>query len=198
MHKTFGFEKDNFLVSIMMKISFTLLVDIALVSGFAFQARNDIAVRRSTKLNMAAALIIQNKGGGHGELGELPEFPSIRDYQNHHSSQQSLYLGFQLAKKLLTQPEVTSITILQDEACKIDKEPFKSYSTDIPDVKVIKAALGDETFTADMLQGVLGTGASYEYVWDNASKGASGAGKAVIDCAKAWNSKILTYVSSAG
>jgi len=123
---------------------------------------------------MAAALIIQNKGGGHGEL------------------------GFQLAKKLLTQPEVTSITILQDEACKIDKEPFKSYSTDIPDVKVIKAALGDETFTADMLQGVLGTGASYEYVWDNASKGASGAGKAVIDCAKAWNSKILTYVSSAG
>jgi len=35
-------------------------------------------------------------------------------------------------------------------------------------------------------------------VWDNASKGAVGAGKAVVDCAQVWDSKLLTYVSSAG
>jgi nucleoside-diphosphate-sugar epimerase len=52
--------------------------------------------------------------------------------------------------------------------------------------------------TADSLQSILGEGASYEYVWDNASKGPEGAGKAICDCAKSWNTKLFTYVSSAG
>lgn len=121
---------------------------------------------------MSAALIVQNKGGGHGEL------------------------GFQLAKNLSSNSKITSITILQDSACNDAKEPFVSYASDIPDVKIVKADLADESLTSSDLQTLLGQ--SYDYVWDNASKGAVGAGKAVVDCAKDWNCKLLTYVSSAG
>jgi nucleoside-diphosphate-sugar epimerase len=131
------------------------------------------AVRGETSLSMSAALIVQNKGGGHGEL------------------------GFQLAKTLQNNSKITSITILQDEACNDDKEPFASYSTDIPDVNIIKANLADDSMTADSLQSILGE-TSYEYVWDNASKKPEGAGKAICDCAKSWNTKLFTYVSSAG
>jgi nucleoside-diphosphate-sugar epimerase len=127
-----------------------------------------------TSLSMSAALIVQNKGGGHGEL------------------------GFQLAKTLSANPKITSVTILQDDACNDAKEPFVSYATDLPsNVKVVKASLGDSMTASDM-QSVLGDGASFEYVWDNASKGPVGAGKAVCDCAKDWGVKLLTYVSSAG
>ena len=123
-------------------------------------------------LSMSSALIVQNKGGGHGEL------------------------GFQLAKNLQSNPKITSITILQDAACDDTKEPFASYASDIPNVNIVKADLADESMTAADMQSLLKQ--PYDYVWDNASKGAAGAGKAVIDCAKDWNSKLLTYVSSAG
>mmetsp|Transcript_15987 Transcript_15987/g.24236 ORF Transcript_15987/g.24236 Transcript_15987/m.24236 type:complete len:362 (+) Transcript_15987:2-1087(+) len=141
----------------------------ASVSAFSFQGS---PTRPRTSLSMSAALIVQNKGGGHGEL------------------------GFQLAKNLSSNSKISSITILQDSACSDSKEPFVSYASDIPDVKVVKADLADESMTAEDMQKLLGQ--SYEYVWDNASKGAVGAGKAVVDCAKAWDSKLLTYVSSAG
>jgi nucleoside-diphosphate-sugar epimerase len=120
-------------------------------------------------------LIVQNKGGGHGEL------------------------GFQLAKKLATIDKIDSITILQDDACKDDKEPFCSYATDLPaHVTVIKASLGDESVDADTLQSWLGTDAKFEYVYDNHSKGPVGSGKAICDCAKNWGCRLYTYVSSAG
>ena len=105
-------------------------------------------------------------------------------------------LGFQLAKNLSANSKITSITILQDAACKMESEPFVSYASDIPDVRIVTSDLTDESMTADDMQKLLGE--RYDYVWDNASKGAVGAGKAVVDCAKAWNSKLLTYVSSAG
>ena len=122
----------------------------------------------------ASALIVQNKGGGHGEL------------------------GYQLAKVLENSEKIDSITILQDAAAKESSEPFKSYSTDLPNVKIVKAPLGEDSLTADSLQALLGEDTTFDYVWDNASKNAQGAGKAVCDCAKAWNVKLLTYVSSAG
>lgn len=102
-----------------------------------------------------------------------------------------------MAKKLSTHPKISSITILQDDACNDSREPFKSYAADLPGVKIVKASLGDESMTADSLKSLLG-GESFEYVWDNASKGPVGAGKAVCDCAKEWDVKLLTYVSSAG
>lgn len=123
---------------------------------------------------MSSALIVQNKGGGHGEL------------------------GYQLCKKLQQESKITSITILQDEACNDTKEPFASYATDLTDVTIIKTNLADDTMTSESLQSVLGDGASFEYVWDNASKSPTGSGKAICDCAKEWNTKLFTYVSSAG
>ena len=132
-----------------------------------------IAVGASAfSLSMSSALIVQNKGGGHAEL------------------------GYQLSKNLQSNPKISSITILQDSACNDAKEPFASYATDIPNVKIVKADLADESMTAADIQNLLKQ--PYDYVWDNASKGAVGAGKAVIDSAKEWNSKLLTYVSSAG
>jgi len=108
-----------------------------------------------------------------------------------------LLAGFQLAKNLQSNSKITSITILQDEACNDESEPFKSYPSDIPDVKIVKANLSDETMTAESLQSILGD-SSFEYVWDNASKKPEGAGKAICDCAKSWNTKLFTYVSSGG
>jgi hypothetical protein len=105
--------------------------------------------------------------------------------------------GFQLAKNLKSNPKITSITILQDDACNDEKEPFKSYLTDIPDVKVVKAPLGEESTMAENLKSIL-RGQSFDYVWDNASKKPEGAGKAICDCAKDWGVKLFTYVSSAG
>lgn len=134
------------------------------------------SVRVRSSLSMSSALIVQNKGGGHGEL------------------------GYQIAKKLQSNPKISSITILQDDACNDEKEPFKSYSTDLPDVKVIKAAISSDesmSLTSESLQSIL-EGKSYEYIWDNASKKPEGCGKAICDLAKEWNTKLFTYVSSAG
>jgi hypothetical protein len=144
----------------------------ATVSGFV--PNHESFVRTKSSLSMSAALIVQNRGGGHGEL------------------------GYQLAKNLSSNPKITSITILQDGACNYEKEPFKSYKSDLPDVKVVKASLADESMTAADLQKILGEGEKFDYVWDNASKAPEGSGKAICDCAKEWGVKLLTYVSSAG
>mmetsp|Transcript_18553 Transcript_18553/g.28045 ORF Transcript_18553/g.28045 Transcript_18553/m.28045 type:complete len:361 (-) Transcript_18553:2383-3465(-) len=149
---------------------FSLFLIASQAAGFTSFPTKD---RLSSSLSMSAALIVQNKGGGHGEL------------------------GFQLAKTLSSNSKISSITILQDDACKDTTEPFKSYQSDIPDVKIVKVSLGDEAMDADSIKTALG-GQSFDYIWDNASKGAVGAGKAIVDCAKQWNCKLLTYVSSAG
>jgi nucleoside-diphosphate-sugar epimerase len=151
-----------------MKICFFLAL---LTPALAFAPRQ--SARPSLALN-AAALIVQNKGGGHGEL------------------------GYQLAKVLESNDKIDSITILQDDACKDTSEPFKSYATDLPNVKVIKAPLSDESMTAETLQSLLGADSKFDYVWDNASKKPEGAGKAICDAAKKWNVRLFCYVSSAG
>ncbi|GKY93051.1 hypothetical protein MPSEU_000273400 [Mayamaea pseudoterrestris] len=155
-----------------MKSLLCSLVTLSGSSAFAFSPRG--TSRFSLALN-ANALIVQNKGGGHGEL------------------------GYQLAKVLETNDKIDSITILQDEACKDTAEPFQSYATDLPNVKIIKAPLADDEMTAEKLQSLVGGAeARFDYVWDNASKNAQGAGKAVCDAAKNWNVKLFCYVSSAG
>jgi nucleoside-diphosphate-sugar epimerase len=138
--------------------------------------------QRKSKLNLSngSVLIVQNKGGGHGEL------------------------GYQLSKILRDQYSdvVSSITILQDAAYKPGNEPFRSYAVDLPEVNVITAPLsGDDesSTTSETLQQALGgDGVTFDYVWDNASKDDTGAGKALVDCAKSWNVQLLCYVSSAG
>mmetsp|Transcript_9049 Transcript_9049/g.11118 ORF Transcript_9049/g.11118 Transcript_9049/m.11118 type:complete len:386 (-) Transcript_9049:73-1230(-) len=123
------------------------------------------------------ALIVQNKGGGHGEL------------------------GYQLAKTLSSHPKISSITILQDDACDKTKEPFKSYTADLPEVEIIDTNLGFEGMEPFQIQSILGgRDASFDYVWDNASKSAKdgSCGKALCDAALSWQPKLFCYVSSAG
>jgi len=156
----------------MQILRHVLATTLLLASALAFAPSSTSNPRSTTSLN-AAALIIQNKGGGHGEL------------------------GYQLAKTLSNHETIDSITILQDDAAKDEQEPFKSYATDLPDVKIVKAPLADEAMTKESLQSLLG-GATFDYVWDNASKKPEGAGKACADAAKDWGCKLYTFVSSAG
>lgn len=157
-------------------IALGLLLASASTSAFTLSNRPSSShAATKTALSMSSALIVQNKGGGHGEL------------------------GFQLAKTLQSNSKITSITILQDDACKDDSEPFQSYATDIPDVTILKAPLSsDSSLTAESLQATLGDGSTFDYIWDNSSKKPEGAGKAICDLAKEWNTKLFTYVSSAG
>lgn len=128
----------------------------------------------ATSLSMARALIVQNKGGGHGEL------------------------GFQIAEKLSADEKIDKITILQDNSCDLEAEPFKFYSSHLPDVDVIYAKLGDESMDAKSIQDLLG-GEEFEYIWDNYSKGPEGSSKALCDIAKDWGClKLYVYISSAG
>jgi len=105
--------------------------------------------------------------------------------------------GYQLAKTLSDHPKIDSITILQDDACDDTTEPFVSYPTDLPNVDVIRAPLGDDSLNANLMRAILDR-ESYEYVWDNASKKPEGAAKAICELAKSWDCKLYTYVSSAG
>jgi nucleoside-diphosphate-sugar epimerase len=107
--------------------------------------------------------------------------------------------GYQLAKTLQANPKITSITILQDEACDDTKEPFNLYMPDLPDVEVIQVNFSYDQWTVADMQGVLGgRDVKFDYIWDNASKNAEGPGKLLCDCAKNWDPKLYTYVSSAG
>mmetsp|Transcript_46143 Transcript_46143/g.111843 ORF Transcript_46143/g.111843 Transcript_46143/m.111843 type:complete len:368 (-) Transcript_46143:4293-5396(-) len=136
--------------------------------------------RSSTSSLDASALIIQNKGGGHGEL------------------------GYQLAKVLQEnyKDKITNITILQDEDCDMEKEPFKSYGVDLEGVEVNYLPIGTGADWIDMhfMQNMLGGKRfSFEYVFDNASKKPVAEYKALVDCAAEWeNLKMYCYVSSAG
>lgn len=123
----------------------------------------------------ASALIIQNKGGGHGEL------------------------GYQLCKTLQSESykdKIDSITLLQDDACNDEQEPFCSYKG-LEGVEVVYAPLGKDTVTVESLELLLGY-KSFDYVFDNNSKKPEGPAKACADSAKQWNSKLYVYVSSAG
>lgn len=166
-------------VSIMRVYLWAMLAvtgqSVAAFTAVHYQRPDAVAAASSTTSLSATGLIVQNKGGGHGEL------------------------GYQLAKALQQHGTITAITILQDQACKDTQEPFKSYATDLPDVTVIRAPLADESMTAADLQALLGgDDVTFDYVWDNASKAPVGAGRACVDCAKNWGVQLYTYVSSGG
>jgi nucleoside-diphosphate-sugar epimerase len=167
-------------MTMILPIRRLLLLPLVAVSGFSPLPRS---TQKSPRANVsssqlqASALIVQNKGGGHGEL------------------------GFQLAQVLADRygAKIDSITLLQDDACKDNEEPFQSYGTLPANVRVIKAPLGKSSFDATALQSVLGgADTRFDYVFDNASKGPEGAGKACADCAKNWGVALYVYVSSAG
>jgi nucleoside-diphosphate-sugar epimerase len=114
------------------------------------------------------ALIVQNKGGGHGEI------------------------GFHLAKALHTKG--IPVTILQ-ETCKTSQQPFASYGQLEREGVSIVTCKVSESSASDLL-GTLGD-KSFDFVIDNNSKDASGC-QSLVELAKTWGSKQYIYVSSAG
>ena len=106
-----------------------------------------------------------------------------------------------MAKNLLNNEKITSITILQDESCNYEKEPFKSYFEDLEknDVHIIQANFAYEEMTTADMQGILGgRDVTFDYIWDNASKGPDATARCLVNCAKNWGPKLYSYVSSAG
>jgi len=130
--------------------------------------------RRSTVTSVVAggesrALIIQNKGGGHGELG--------------------FHLALQLAKD-----KGLKVTVLHDggAAPKTGKEPWDSYGElEAAGVEMVWADLG--AGTAEPLKDK----GAFEFVFDNWAKDAEGASP-VVSLAKDWDVSNYVFVSSAG
>lgn len=146
-----------------------LWVSIELCHSFTPSTTN---VRRKSSQLEATALIVQNKGGGHGEL------------------------GFQVAQ--LLSKDNHYVTILQDRAANFDKEPFTSYESDLANCKIVKADLSSDLSREDLNQ-LLGNAVSFDYVFDNFSKGPEGTAKACADlAASSWKVQLYIYVSSAG
>eukprot|EP00444_Apocalathium_aciculiferum_P008529 CAMPEP_0183402152 /NCGR_PEP_ID=MMETSP0370-20130417/13711_1 /TAXON_ID=268820 /ORGANISM="Peridinium aciculiferum, Strain PAER-2" /LENGTH=412 /DNA_ID=CAMNT_0025583691 /DNA_START=60 /DNA_END=1298 /DNA_ORIENTATION=+ len=86
-----------------------------------------------------AALIVQNKGGGHGELG--------------------YHLALKLAKD-----KGLKVTMINDSAAKKSKPPFNSYADlEAAGVEVKWAALAEEGALASAMEGV----GPCDYVFDN-------------------------------
>lgn len=162
-----------------MKLLAILFLQATSVAAFTSSVGGVNKQRCTTSLD-ASALIIQNKGGGHGEL------------------------GYQLAKVLQEnyKDKITNITILQDEECNMQKEPFKSYGKDLEGIEVnyLPIGTGAEWINKDFMQNMLGGKKfTFEYVFDNASKKPVAEYKALVDCAAEWeNLKMYCYVSSAG
>ena len=55
-------------------------------SAFIPSNRPSHAAARKSSLSMSAALIVQNKGGGHGELGTLDTLSETYLCLKHHTS----------------------------------------------------------------------------------------------------------------
>jgi len=136
------------------------------VGGFAKPS-----VRAATSplaLYMDAALILQNKGGGHGEIG--------------------FHLANQLKAKGL------DVHILQAADAKMDKLPFKDYgeltgmgvgitNIDLADSAALSSALAGKSFT---------------HVFDNFAKDVKTVETVANMAKSSWNVKSYCYVSSAG
>ena len=128
---------------------------------------------QAPEVSKSKVLIVQNKGGGHGEI------------------------GYQLCKTLQSTHAGVDITVLQDEACDYKKPPFSKYESDLlsKGVKVINTPLtGDGAGPAafDPVKGM-----QFDYIVDNWSKGADNA-NCVIDVAKSSGTAQHIFISSAG
>jgi hypothetical protein len=168
------------MMNLNLSIALTCLLSPVAISAFSSNTAGNGIPRSSTTSLDASALIIQNKGGGHGEL------------------------GYQLGKVLQEsyKYKIDKITILQDDECDMDQEPFKSYHTDFDGIEVNLLPIGsgadwiDKHFMQNMLGGKK---EKYDYIFDNASKKPAGPYKALVDCAADWGTvKLYCYVSSAG
>jgi len=103
--------------------------------------------RRGRTVAMAAtghAVIMQNKGGGHGEI------------------------GYHLARAL--QAKGLKVTMLQDTAAKKDKVPYSLYDADLKDVQITWIDPEDMQAYADAAAAAVKDGPPVTHIFDNYSK----------------------------
>lgn len=129
-----------------------------------------VGVDGFSSLHMSAghAIIVQNKGGGHGEI------------------------GFHLAKKLVDRS--LTVTLLQDATAKKDKLPFRKY-TELPwGTSVTWCALGDVAAIENALEGK----PPVTHIFDNFAKAPGEAAPYIEVAQQSTDFKCYAFVSSAG
>ncbi|KAJ1632232.1 hypothetical protein T492DRAFT_990713 [Pavlovales sp. CCMP2436] len=117
---------------------------------------------------MAHALIVQNKGGGHGEI------------------------GFHLAKALRVKG--VEVTFVQDPAAKKAKLPFSQYESELSDCNVVWCAPTD----AAAILGALAGREPLTHVFENNAKGPSDIAPALAAALVSPVFKLFAFVSSGG
>lgn len=117
---------------------------------------------------MAHALIVQNKGGGHGEI------------------------AFHLAKAL--RAKGVDVTIVQDAAAKASKPPFSRYESELSDCSI---AWCDPTDSAAVAAALAGRPA-LTHVFDNFAKSPAECAPALDAALASPAFQLFAFVSSAG
>jgi nucleoside-diphosphate-sugar epimerase len=155
----------------------SIVACIAIFVGInAFKPGTNIRIRPASSLSMISgrALVIQNKGGGHGTI------------------------GYELCKSLKKQHSGLDIVILQDK-CNYKKPPFSFYEDLKRDfgVTIVDAPLsGSDAINADSIPAAI-SGVKFDYIIDNWSKKPENA-QLGINIAKESAAKQYLFVSSAG
>mmetsp|Transcript_11217 Transcript_11217/g.33850 ORF Transcript_11217/g.33850 Transcript_11217/m.33850 type:complete len:369 (+) Transcript_11217:134-1240(+) len=144
------------------------LICLALSTAAAF-APTATPARTGTKLNAGVGVIIQNKGGGHGEI------------------------GFHLAKTLIDKG-LDSVKIVQDADAKKDKLPFCKYDELPAAVSVEWVDMGD----AAAVEAACSSAGAITHVYDNFAKSPADAAPVIAAAKGSSDFKTYAFVSSAG
>lgn len=154
-----------------MNYALLITVVLSLTGVDAFTSR--FLNMKAPDVTKSKVLIIQNKGGGHGEI------------------------GFQLCKSLQSTYSGVDITVLQDEACNYSKPPFSKYESELTSngIKILNTKLTGDGSGPSAFDPVRGM--QFDYVIDNWSKGTDNA-NCVIDVAKSSGASQHVFISSAG
>lgn len=118
------------------------------------------------------AVIMQNKGGGHGEI------------------------GFHLA--LALQAKGLKVTLLQDSAAKKSKVPYRLYEEKLPEVGVVWVDPSDAAAYAEAVAAAVKDGPPVTHIFDNFSKEPSEITPLLALAKGSADFKLYSFVSSAG
>eukprot|EP00930_Biecheleria_cincta_P032739 TRINITY_DN226_c0_g1_i1.p1 TRINITY_DN226_c0_g1~~TRINITY_DN226_c0_g1_i1.p1 ORF type:complete len:720 (+),score=158.02 TRINITY_DN226_c0_g1_i1:134-2293(+) len=130
------------------------------------------AARQTIAMQAGHALIMQNKGGGHGEI------------------------GYHLA--LALQSKGLKVTMLQDSAAKKQQVPYSLYESNLPDVGITWIDPGDAQAYSAAAMAALRNGPPVTHIFDNHSKKPEDI-EPLLTLAKASpDFKLYSFVSSAG
>eukprot|EP00931_Biecheleriopsis_adriatica_P038782 TRINITY_DN2216_c0_g2_i4.p1 TRINITY_DN2216_c0_g2~~TRINITY_DN2216_c0_g2_i4.p1 ORF type:complete len:801 (+),score=204.81 TRINITY_DN2216_c0_g2_i4:69-2471(+) len=130
------------------------------------------AARQAVVMQAGHALIMQNKGGGHGEIG--------------------YHLALALQKKGL------KVTILQDSAAKKNKVPYSLYDSDLPEAGITWMDPEDTQAYSAAAMAALQNGPPVTHIFDNYSKKPEQIEPLLAVAKASPDFKLYSFISSAG